>query len=85
MPSRMRPRPKTNSSSGSSAASNTPASMNAVSAGYRPGSASCLSMRGYEADPGRVLVESFAVRGASLDDVFLTLTRHDHAKETAHV
>ena len=37
------------------------------------------------ADPGRALVASFAVRGASLDDVFLTLTRHDNAKETAHV
>jgi ABC-2 type transport system ATP-binding protein len=37
------------------------------------------------ADPGRVLVASFAVRGASLDDVFLTLTQHDHAQETAHV
>ncbi len=36
-----------------------------------------------EADPGRDLVASFAVRGASLDDVFLTLT--GHAKETAHV
>jgi ABC-2 type transport system ATP-binding protein len=35
------------------------------------------------ADPGRTLVASFAVRGASLDDVFLTLTQHD--KETAHV
>jgi ABC-2 type transport system ATP-binding protein len=37
------------------------------------------------ADPRRVLVASFAVRGASLDDVFLTLTRHDDAKETADV
>ena len=36
------------------------------------------------ADPARTLVASFAVRGASLDDVFLTLTRHDQ-KETAHV
>jgi len=36
------------------------------------------------ADPGRLLVASFAVRGASLDDVFLTLTRPDQ-KETAHV
>jgi ABC-2 type transport system ATP-binding protein len=35
------------------------------------------------ADPGRTLIASFAVRGASLDDVFLTLTQHD--KETAHV
>jgi len=26
------------------------------------------------ADPGRVLIASLAVRGASLDDVFLTLT-----------
>jgi len=33
------------------------------------------------ADPGRTLIVSFAVRGASLDDVFLTLTQ----KETAHV
>jgi ABC-2 type transport system ATP-binding protein len=33
------------------------------------------------ADPDRVLITSFAVHGASLDDVFLTLTR----KETAHV
>ena len=33
------------------------------------------------ADPGRALIASFAVHGASLDDVFLTLTR----KETAHV
>ena len=33
------------------------------------------------ADPGRVLIASFAVHGASLDDVFLTLTQ----KETAHV
>ncbi len=37
------------------------------------------------ADPGRALVASFAVRGASLDDVFLTLTQPDNAKETAHV
>jgi len=37
------------------------------------------------ADPARVLIASFAVRGASLDDVFLTLTRHDDAKETAGV
>jgi ABC-2 type transport system ATP-binding protein len=37
------------------------------------------------ADPGRVLIASFAVRGASLDDVFLTLTQHDHAQEAAHV
>src|SRR5215831_2974838 len=37
------------------------------------------------ADPGRTLIASFAVRGASLDDVFLTLTRHDDAKETTHV
>ena len=29
-----------------------------------------------EADPGRVLLASFAVHGASLDDVFLTLTGH---------
>ena len=35
------------------------------------------------ADPGRVLIASFAVRGASLDDVFLTLTQHD--KETVNV
>jgi len=37
------------------------------------------------ADPGRTLVASFAVRGASLDDVFLILTHHDKTKETAHV
>jgi ABC-2 type transport system ATP-binding protein len=37
------------------------------------------------ADPGRILVASFAVRTASLDDVFLILTHHDTAKETAHV
>jgi len=35
--------------------------------------------------PGRVLIASFAVRGASLDDVFLTLTQHDTAKETSGV
>ena len=35
------------------------------------------------ADPGRVLIAGFAVRGATLDDVFLTLT--GHAQETAHV
>jgi ABC-2 type transport system ATP-binding protein len=35
-----------------------------------------------EADPGRTLIASFAVRGATLDDVFLTLT--GHAKETIH-
>ena len=33
------------------------------------------------ADPGRVLIAGFAVRGVTLDDVFLTLTGHD--KETA--
>ena len=33
------------------------------------------------ADPDRALIASFAVHGASLDNVFLTLTR----KETAHV
>ena len=33
------------------------------------------------ADPDRALITSFAVHGASLDDVFLTLTQ----KETAHV
>jgi ABC-2 type transport system ATP-binding protein len=42
-----------------------------------------------EADPGRVLLASFAVHGASLDDVFLTLTGHttstSTAKETADV
>ncbi len=37
------------------------------------------------ADPHRVLVASFAVHGASLDDVFLTLTQHDNAKEISHV
>ncbi len=36
-----------------------------------------------DADPGRVLIASFAVRGATLDDVFLTLT--GHTKETIHV
>ncbi len=35
------------------------------------------------ADPGRVLIAGFAVRGATLDDVFLTLTGPQ--KETAHV
>ena len=28
------------------------------------------------ADPGRVLIAGFAVHGATLDDVFLTLTGH---------
>jgi ABC-2 type transport system ATP-binding protein len=37
------------------------------------------------ADPGRTLIASFAVQTASLDDVFLILTHHDTAKETAHV
>src|SRR5437667_7968581 len=37
------------------------------------------------ADPGRTLVGRFAVRTASLDDVFLTLTRHDTVKETSRV
>src|SRR6266700_321754 len=37
------------------------------------------------ADPGRPRLASFAVRTASLDDVFLILTHHDTAKETAHV
>ena len=37
------------------------------------------------ADPGRTLVASFAVRTASLDDVFLILTHHDTAKDAAHV
>jgi uncharacterized protein with PQ loop repeat len=46
MPSRMRSRPKMNSSSGPSSASKTPAAMNAVSAGNRCGSVSCLSRRG---------------------------------------
>jgi ABC-2 type transport system ATP-binding protein len=36
-----------------------------------------------EADPARDLVASFAVHGATLDDVFLSLT--GHAKEAAHV
>jgi hypothetical protein len=45
----MRSRPKTNSSSGSSAASKTPAAMKAVSAGNRCGSVNWLSIRGYEA------------------------------------
>jgi len=35
------------------------------------------------ADPDRSLIASFAVRGATLDDVFLTLT--GHTKETALV
>jgi len=35
------------------------------------------------ADPGRTRLASFAVRTASLDDVFLILTRHDI--QTAHV
>jgi ABC-2 type transport system ATP-binding protein len=37
------------------------------------------------ADPGRVLIADFAVRGATLDDVFLTLTHHGTEKETANV
>jgi ABC-2 type transport system ATP-binding protein len=37
------------------------------------------------ADPGRTRLTSFAVQTASLDDVFLILTHHDTAKETAHV
>jgi ABC-2 type transport system ATP-binding protein len=37
------------------------------------------------ADPGRTLVGRFAVQTASLDDVFLTLTRHDTVKETSRV
>jgi ABC-2 type transport system ATP-binding protein len=36
-----------------------------------------------DADPARILVASFAVRDATLDDVFLTLT--GHPKETIHV
>jgi ABC-2 type transport system ATP-binding protein len=36
-----------------------------------------------QADPGRDLVASFAVRGATLDDVFFALTAPD--KETVHV
>ena len=36
-----------------------------------------------EADPGRSLIASFAVREATLDDVFLTLT--GTVKETTHV
>jgi ABC-2 type transport system ATP-binding protein len=36
-----------------------------------------------EADPGRRLVAAFAVHGATLDDVFLTLT--GRAQEAAHV
>jgi ABC-2 type transport system ATP-binding protein len=36
-----------------------------------------------EADPGRCLIADFAVRGATLDDVFLTLT--GHTQEAAHV
>ena len=37
------------------------------------------------ADPDRGLIAGFAVHGATLDDVFLTLTHHDNAKETARV
>jgi len=37
-----------------------------------------------QADPGRVLIDTFAVHGASLDDVFLALTDNT-TKETAHV
>lgn len=44
------------------------------------GSAAQVRARLDAADPGRVLIASFAVRGATLDDVFLTLT--GHAKET---
>jgi len=36
-----------------------------------------------EADPGRGLIADFAVRGATLDDVFLTLT--GHTQEAADV
>ena len=36
-------------------------------------------------DPDRDLIAGFAVHSATLDDVFLTLTHHDQAKETAHV
>jgi len=36
-----------------------------------------------EVDPGRCLIADFAVRGATLDDVFLTLT--GHTQEAAHV
>jgi ABC-2 type transport system ATP-binding protein len=36
-----------------------------------------------EADPDRSLITDFAVRGATLDDVFLTLT--GHPQEAAHV
>ena len=36
-----------------------------------------------EVDPDHALIAAFAVRDATLDDVFLTLT--GHAKETAHV
>ena len=37
------------------------------------------------ADPDRTLIASFAVQTASLDDVFLTLTRHDSVTETSYV
>ena len=37
------------------------------------------------ADPDRGLIAGFAVHGATLDDVFLTLTHPDNAKETARV
>jgi ABC-2 type transport system ATP-binding protein len=37
------------------------------------------------ADPGRGLIASFTVHGATLDDVFLTLTGSaNNAKETSH-
>jgi ABC-2 type transport system ATP-binding protein len=36
------------------------------------------------ADPDRSLIADFAVHGATLDDVFLTLTQHENEKETAN-
>ena len=50
-----------------------------------PTDGSAAQVRGLldAADPGRVLIAGFAVRGATLDDVFLTLTGPQ--KETAHV
>jgi ABC-2 type transport system ATP-binding protein len=50
-----------------------------------PTDGSAAQVRGLldEADPGRCLIADFAVRGATLDDVFLTLT--GHTQEAARV
>jgi ABC-2 type transport system ATP-binding protein len=50
-----------------------------------PTDGSAAQVRGLldEADPGRCLIADFAVHGATLDDVFLTLT--GHAQEATHV